>query len=153
MEGGRVESARTLQLQAARYAAEADAGVVPATAYLLYIDTALLVQRGASGLFDAWAGEMFLNLTYNSDRDQPPFAYVLARGWHRGLAYTEQAFNFCVDSMSQKSRLITVRNGTLLEGGVCTHRYSFKHREPVTSDASPLIGDEKYRQPTFRRNH
>ena len=41
-----------------------------------YIDTAILIQRNARPIFEAWSEEFFL--PQNSDRDQIPFAYVAA---------------------------------------------------------------------------
>ena len=70
----RVDNAKNLKAQVARYMAMAAKGQIP-THCRTYIDGALLMQRNASALFTAWSEEMFLPTS--SDRDQIAFAFVV----------------------------------------------------------------------------
>lgn len=76
---GRVESAAVLRQQVRSHAHEVRASGP-------YIDGAVLVQRGAGALFDAWADEYFAPAA--SDRDQIAFAYA----WGRVPQATAAAF-------------------------------------------------------------
>ena len=67
VRAGRVANAHALQAQAREYAKTLRSDDV-------YIDSALLVQRGAWRLFTEWSREMFKDPA--TDRDQLPFAHV-----------------------------------------------------------------------------
>lgn len=79
-ENRRVENITVMEMQLLRY--EQDASVPPA-AYTDYIDGALLIQRGAVRLFNAWAREYFG--ANSCDRDQISFAHIFATLTTRGL--------------------------------------------------------------------
>ena len=69
---GRVDSADALFEQSREYAATTKPDDV-------WIDCAILVQRGAVALFALWAGEVFERQGASADRDQPAFAYAFSR--------------------------------------------------------------------------
>ena len=71
---GATSSPQILAEQIDRYAADK---ATPPSAYGTYIDGALLVQRDAAQIFDAWLAEYFQ--PHASDRDQPAFAYSMAK--------------------------------------------------------------------------
>lgn len=74
MDSERVENKTVLAMQLRRYAQDAR---VPPAAYVAYIDGALLIQRGATRLLNAWAHEHFS--AKSCDRDQISFARTVAR--------------------------------------------------------------------------
>ena len=72
MNSGRVGQRDQLVAQVKRYSEI----MASHTRCQTYIDGALLIQRNAHALFDAWSAEFFK--PENSDRDQIPFAYIAA---------------------------------------------------------------------------
>ena len=72
MNSGRIGQRDQLVAQVKRYSEI----MASHTRCQTYIDGALLIQRNAHALFDAWSAEFFK--PENSDRDQIPFAYIAA---------------------------------------------------------------------------
>ena len=72
-----------LDQQITRYASDP---ATPPHAFRTYIDGALLVQRDAAELFELWQSEYFRD--DSADRDQPAFAYAVARARTRVVALT-----------------------------------------------------------------